>query len=142
MARKDLSPFGMSKGLVRKLTKVIGFADLTAAAANEDIACGTIPAGALVLGAQVKTSIAFATAGAETFDLDDLKVGGTDIGTEELAQDADLSSIGTLATGLFREISGAVLANIAASAGNVSAATAGSTTVTIYYVEAAVEQPS
>lgn len=137
MARRDLSPFGLSKSVVRKLEKEIGHADLTAAADNQDISCGTLPTGSVVLGWEVKISQAFDSAdAADTWDLDDIKVGGVDLGTENLSLDA----AGTSTLAVMREADGAVLANIEITpnvANNVDAATAGALTLKIFYVEVA-----
>lgn len=147
MARKDLSPFGLAKGQVRKLSKVIGFADLTAEAGNMDVACGTIPSGALILGVEVKIAEAFNSAdAADTWDLDDITIGGTEIGLDtRVDEDTSLDAVGTFTGSVFMEASGAVLANIEVTpnvANNVDDATEGSLTLKIYYVEDSVEQPS
>ena len=143
MARKDLSAFGLAKGVVRKLSKAIGHADLTAAADNQDIACGAIPTGSLILGAEVKIVESFDNPDdVATYDLDAVTVGGTEIGLGRVGDDTSLDAVATFSDASFIEAGGAVLANIQVSAGNVSVADEGSLTLKIYYVESAVEQPS
>ncbi len=147
MARKDLSAFGLAKGGVRKLTKSITVADLTAEAAEQSIACGTIPTGALVLGVEVDIQEAFDTIDADdAFQLDDITVGGTEIGLDDrVDENTSLDTQATFSGSVFLEVDGAVLATIVIvpdAANDLTDATDGNAVIKIYYVEGAVEQPS